>query len=875
MRRGGRWSPGRRPSVLAHTVAAARLPHPRKSGEGSSRRPAAKAGRRGPLGHALSGAPVPARRFDSPRGAVASSGSTTCHGWGESRPLVRAPHRPLRFSDGARPGSRALLHEEDTPLASLAPTPDQNLHRRDSSALCRSRACSLLSMAAVRSRNARKKRRGESPASDTPGFASVSAAAAKPGHRTGRCLGPGRPWDAERPPPLLLLTGAGAKVACRSPKETARKDSASRGGNSNKYNAHTRRLAADSESTRGVQPSVAPPQTCLPFESAGVSLCRRSQRDVGEEDRSDVGRAAAMRAPERARFVINGTVLLPDPREKGATYRRQAELCILNGIACGGCVPELGEHVTRCPAREYRCDQCPKVFSWKSNLIRHQAAHDASRRYVCDACRKVFTDPSNLQRHVRSQHLGARSHACTECGKTFATSSGLKQHTHIHSSVKPFRCEVCLKAYTQFSNLCRHKRMHATCRMQIKCHRCGQGFATVTSLSKHKRFCASSPAGGRAPPEPMSAAPLQLLFPLLHHRAPQPPSPSRRSSGSEEEEEEPSSSSLESDVEPFSSDSEPMDQRASPKQGAVCPEPGALCAQQPAGSFPAAAEAPCDLSHKARQLHEPGAADEPLDLRTRRPAAAAAAAALPAAPTEPPQPMAHPRPIPPTLFFDSLYRHADKLPFPAFAPRFSFLSPLLGASLELMRAAPPPPRLPPAAKAGADGAARPKERYSCKFCGKVFPRSANLTRHLRTHTGEQPYKCKYCERSFSISSNLQRHVRNIHNKEKPFKCPLCERCFGQQTNLDRHLKKHEADGAPQPGGGDRSPRRDEPYFDEIRSFMGKVTQQQHQQRPSTPASPDSSQPSACNSPDGRHSPTWPPTSPSVVSSEDQPGAPAP
>ncbi|CAL8095418.1 unnamed protein product [Orchesella dallaii] len=55
-------------------------------------------------------------------------------------------------------------------------------------------------------------------------------------------------------------------------------------------------------------------------------------------------------------------------------------------------------------------------------------------------------------------------------------------------------------------------------------------------------------------------------------------------------------------------------------------------------------------------------------------------------------------------------------------------------------------------------------RYTCKFCGKVFPRSANLTRHLRTHTGEQPYKCRLCERSFSISSNLQRHVRNIHHK---------------------------------------------------------------------------------------------------------------
>ena len=66
-----------------------------------------------------------------------------------------------------------------------------------------------------------------------------------------------------------------------------------------------------------------------------------------------------------------------------------------------------------------------------------------------ESCRKVFTDPSNLQRHNPLLSTSrARCHACPECGKTFATSSGLKQHTHIHSSVKPFRCEVCLKAYT-------------------------------------------------------------------------------------------------------------------------------------------------------------------------------------------------------------------------------------------------------------------------------------------------------------------------------------------------------------------------------------------------------------------------------------------
>jgi uncharacterized Zn-finger protein len=50
----------------------------------------------------------------------------------------------------------------------------------------------------------------------------------------------------------------------------------------------------------------------------------------------------------------------------------------------------------------------------------------------------------NLSSGSESDMQLLKSHSCVECGKTFATSSGLKQHMHIHSSVKPFQCEVSI-----------------------------------------------------------------------------------------------------------------------------------------------------------------------------------------------------------------------------------------------------------------------------------------------------------------------------------------------------------------------------------------------------------------------------------------------
>ncbi|XP_032554004.1 histone-lysine N-methyltransferase MECOM isoform X7 [Chiroxiphia lanceolata] len=419
--------------------------------------------------------------------------------------------------------------------------------------------------------------------------------------------------------------------------------------------------------------------------------------------------------------------------------------------------------------REYKCDQCPKAFNWKSNLIRHQMSHDSGKHYECENCAKVFTDPSNLQRHIRSQHVGARAHACPECGKTFATSSGLKQHKHIHSSVKPF---------ISFS-------------------------------------------------QSMYPFPDRDLRPLPLKVEPQSPSEIKKI--------------------PKGSSESPFDLTIKRKEE----KPLTPIPSKPAAPCAASQDQPLDLSMGSRSRASSTKQAEPRknhvfgekkggDLEQRKASESS---------------LQHARPTP--FFMDPIYRvEKRKLTDPLEALKEKYLRPSPGflfhpqmsaienmaeklesfsalkpEASELIQSVPsmfnfraPPSALPETLLR------KGKERYTCRYCGKIFPRSANLTRHLRTHTGEQPYRCKYCDRSFSISSNLQRHVRNIHNKEKPFKCHLCDRCFGQQTNLDRHLKKHE--NGNMSGTATSSPHselestgailddKEDSYFTEIRNFIG-------------------------------------------------------
>ncbi|XP_076583725.1 uncharacterized protein LOC143319043 [Chaetodon auriga] len=104
---------------------------------------------------------------------------------------------------------------------------------------------------------------------------------------------------------------------------------------------------------------------------------------------------------------------------------------------------------------------------------------------------------------------------------------------------------------------------------------------------------------------------------------------------------------------------------------------------------------------------------------------------------------------------------------------------------------------------------RAPKTYVCSTCGKQFPTSMSLKRHLIIHSGRKPYKCTLCGRGFTQIGNLKTHQKvhkgkftNMAALEKSFPqsegaqslveicfCHLCWTQFSEKQLLEEHLKQ--------------------------------------------------------------------------------------
>ncbi|WAQ93562.1 ZN415-like protein, partial [Mya arenaria] len=81
-----------------------------------------------------------------------------------------------------------------------------------------------------------------------------------------------------------------------------------------------------------------------------------------------------------------------------------------------------------CGNRPYKCDQCTKMFGFRSMLKKHKKfVHSTERPYKCGYCMKGFKFMNLLNNHMVI-HTNTSKHKCSYCQKVFSVKSSLKYH---------------------------------------------------------------------------------------------------------------------------------------------------------------------------------------------------------------------------------------------------------------------------------------------------------------------------------------------------------------------------------------------------------------------------------------------------------------
>lgn len=127
--------------------------------------------------------------------------------------------------------------------------------------------------------------------------------------------------------------------------------------------------------------------------------------------------------------------------------------------------PEPKEAVVDKP---WKCSKCHRAYTHKAKLKNHQRFH-RPKKFKCPICEKPFLRQGLVDIHV-PVHNAVRSWTAVP--------------PNDKNQEKPFKCDICHKAYTTNPALCGHKKQVHGPKIHV-CHICKFSFSIRKDLRRH------------------------------------------------------------------------------------------------------------------------------------------------------------------------------------------------------------------------------------------------------------------------------------------------------------------------------------------------------------------------------------------------------
>lgn len=137
---------------------------------------------------------------------------------------------------------------------------------------------------------------------------------------------------------------------------------------------------------------------------------------------------------------------------------------------------------------KFYCKFCQYFFSQFRSLKNHlHDVHSSKRPFSCDICKMAFKRKSHMQDH-RETHDG-KHYECELCEQRFARKRYLQEHIQRHKQMKMFTCNICMSAFSNRNIYNAHMLKHEyKDKEEYFCDICGSSFLDIKTFNQHIGF---------------------------------------------------------------------------------------------------------------------------------------------------------------------------------------------------------------------------------------------------------------------------------------------------------------------------------------------------------------------------------------------------